>query len=251
MNINDLNEKLASVGLSLLVVVVGGLSILVFFFTSMRPSLVMHEKWDWPGMICSNESFRYENPIINPADVARNLECQQYLDALADTASGISRLFIERADKEGRSCSAEEAAAVRHKLEEAYVIQRKFRAPHNKNYFSGHLAPVERRKDLPENDLFFDSNYYLSEFSGQKITLTRDGRRYYVDNKSRYGGDSYTPSNEVVDPVTLLGLEMHPDLMSKDISPRARIYFDFDSVAATVEWDGEVQATYNCFNSDS
>ena len=57
MQIPELLKKLEDAGVSPLVVVVCSIAAVVFYFTSIRPSLAEYEKWDRPGMMCSNESI--------------------------------------------------------------------------------------------------------------------------------------------------------------------------------------------------
>lgn len=201
MKPSNLKHLFDDMGLSLLVVVTGGLSIAVFFFTSMLPSIEEHERWNWPGMVCSNEAFR--------SDLISNLESQP----------------IE--------------------TQAAFLYGR----PGTHFIFAGHLTPIQRA-ERPENDQFLEADYFLNNFGGEDVTLSRDKGRYYADGQSRYGGDKYSVSKDMINAVQFFRLELHPDLENREIPDAARVYFDFKAVVATVEWDGEVQATYNCFNSD-
>jgi hypothetical protein len=261
MNINDLNEKLAHLGLSLLVVVVGGLAILVFFFTSMRPSLAMYDHWNRPGMMCSTESFRLSGFVIR----------DDWGNYWGKSKTWIPGGFANESREAGVLPDYPTYSAPRYNV---YAVQRfKHRdeavnllfelrskdvdlrgevetAPVVGGTFGGHLLPIDRTKK-PEGDPFLESDFFI-RYAGFEVTLEKDWGRYYADSESRYGGDEYTESSRVGDPVKLFGLlDLHPDLENREIPDDARVYFDFDDVVVTVEWDGDVQATYSCFNAES
>jgi hypothetical protein len=193
----NIDQKLRELGVSPIVLVVSVAAIVVFFFTSMRPSLLEYKKWSHAGMICSNESFW--SPPLDP-----------YIPREHWSVVGL--------------------------------------------IFAGRVYPMEsyvpERIIRPEGDPMYDSSYFIRPFGEIPYTVERDGHRFFASKESYGGGDEYSESIQIGNPVLFLNLHRHPDLIDKDIPDDARVYFDFESVVATVEWGGEVQATYNCFNSE-
>ena len=204
MQIPEPLKKLEDAGVSLLVLVVCSIAAAVFYFTSVRPSLAEHERWDKPGMICSNESIGPRGGLKLLPSMDQFSECSTFFSLKAEGPDfpgcmGSTICVMGRQEKwesvKDLQCSGPEFERetqlkdlVKAQFPSLIYSPQRFDPNPQSEYFGGHLTPMDdisRYSKLPDTDPFLDSPKFIKFFSGTYFSVNKDSRGFYLDTGSR------------------------------------------------------------------
>lgn len=283
---NDLLRRLEALGISVVVVGVSVAAIGVFYFTSMRPSILEYNRWKVYGkMVCSREDpSTYAVMPLHFGERGRDWwerqqELQEQEQALlarqkqADAVCGVPSSFVnddfgirsqcqrdmplnptESDDRKYSDC----VERTRQACEAAQEIaaERMAIATGRPGQYSnlgngyGESNTYTLRPVKQDNQFWFHPGEWIVElFPTTYVSAEEEEGRFYIDSSSKIGG-TQSELARLGAPLARLGLDRHIDLSSVIIPEDVRVYVDFDGVRLTAESGGEVLAEYTCFDNE-